>query len=262
MNARTIETRRGARVRVLDLGPEDAEPLVFLHGLSGLLDDTEFLDLVGKQHHVYVPELPGYGESTGEELLEDMLDFALHGWDVIVSLGLTRPVLVGHSMGGMLAAEMACLAPDAVAKLVLVNSLGLWIDEEPIPDIFSFLPFEFGDYLFHDASRAVALLSGGTDAADPESLRNFFIDNARRLGTAGKVLFPIPNRRISKRLYRLTTETLVVWGAEDRLMSPSYARRWGELLPRARVVCVPDAGHMLPYEQPAALAREVNDFLT
>ena len=133
MNTRTIQTARGARVRVLEFGHADNEPLVFLHGLSGLLDDTTFFDLLAERHHVYVPELPGYGESSGEELLEDMLDFALHGWDVVVSLGLNGPVLVGHSMGGMLAAEMACLAPDAIAKLVLVNAYGLWLDDEPIP---------------------------------------------------------------------------------------------------------------------------------
>jgi pimeloyl-ACP methyl ester carboxylesterase len=74
------------------------------------------------------------------------------------------------------------------------------------------------------------------------------------------VLFPIPNRRVSKRLYRLTTETLVVWGEQDRLMSPAYARRWGELLPHGKVVSVPEAGHMLPYEQQVALAREVLAF--
>jgi pimeloyl-ACP methyl ester carboxylesterase len=263
MNTRTIHTARGARVRVLSFGQEEKEPLVFLHGVSGLLDDMTLFDLLAERHHVFVPELPGYGESSGEELLEDMLDFALHGWDVLVALGLSgrHPVLVGHSMGGMLAAEMACLAPEAIAKLVLVNSYGLWLDEEPIPDIFSFLPFEFGDYLFHDPERAASLLAGGTDEADPESLRDFFIGNARRLGTAGKVLFPIPNRRISKRLYRLTTETLVVWGEHDRLMSPVYARRWGALLPHGRVVCVPYAGHMLPYEQPAALARELQAFI-
>jgi pimeloyl-ACP methyl ester carboxylesterase len=263
MRTRTIETARGARVRVLEFGHADHPPLVFLHGLSGLLDDMTLFELLAQHHHVLVPELPGYGESSGEELLEDMLDFTLHGWDVVVSLGLSRrrPVLVGHSMGGMLAAEMACLAPDAIAGLVLVNAYGLWLEEEPIPDIFSFLPFEFGDYLFFDQERAAALLAGGTDEADPDSLRDFFIGTARRLGTAGKVLFPIPNRRVSKRLYRLTTETLVVWGAQDRLMSPAYAERWGKLLPHARVVCVPDAGHMLPYEQPAALAHEVQSFI-
>src|SRR6185295_7383216 len=75
------------------------------------------------------------GESTGEELLEDMLDFALHGWDVVDALGVKRPHLVGHSMGGMIAAEMACLAPRDLGKLVLVAAPGLWIDTHPIPDL-------------------------------------------------------------------------------------------------------------------------------
>jgi pimeloyl-ACP methyl ester carboxylesterase len=91
--------------------------------------------------------------------------------------------------------------------------------------------------------------------ADPESLRQFFIDNARRLGTAGKMLFPIPNRRLSKRLYRLTTQALVIWAEHDRLIPPVYASEWQRLLPLAQTVCIPDAGHMLPYEQPRALAE-------
>jgi pimeloyl-ACP methyl ester carboxylesterase len=172
-----------------------------------------------------------------------------------------RPALVGHSLGGMIAAEMACLAPGALEKLVLVDAFGLWLDEHPIPDIFTFLPYEFGDYLFHDSQRAATLLGGATDLADPDSLRQFVIANARRLGTAGKILFPIPNRRVSKRLYRLTTDTLVVWAEHDRLMPPVYANQWQALLPNSRAVCLGEAGHMLPYEQPRALAAEVLNFL-
>src|SRR3989442_7304941 len=259
---RWLETRRGARVRVLEGGPADGPPLLFLHGLIGLLDDT-FLDLLAEHHRVFAPELPGYGDSGGEVLLEYMLAFALHGWDLLDELGLIgrQPVLVGHSLGGMIAAEMACLAPAAIDKLVLVDPFGVWLDEHPIPDIFSFLPFEFGDYLFHDPQRAAELLVGATELADPDSLRDFFIGNARRLGTAGKILFPIPNRRLSKRLYRLTTETLVVWAENDQLIPPVYAAQWQALLPHPQAVCVPAAGHMLPHEQPEALAREVNNFL-
>jgi pimeloyl-ACP methyl ester carboxylesterase len=262
MNARTIDTRRGARVRVLESGRADAPPLVFLHGLAGLLDDTTFLDLLAEAYHVFAPELPGYGESQGEELLEDMLDFTLHGWDVLDGLQIsdTRPSLVGHSLGGMIAAEMACLAPSALDKLVLVDPFGLWLDTYPIADIFALLPFEFGDLLFHDPATAARLMKGSTDEADPESLRDFFVDNARRLGTAGKLLFPIPNRRLSKRLYRLTTNTLVVWAEHDQLIPAVYADQWHALLPRSRGACVPDAGHMLPYEQPHALADEVLAF--
>jgi pimeloyl-ACP methyl ester carboxylesterase len=262
MNILRVVTARGAQVRVFEVGAPDARPLVFLHGIVGLLDDWRFLELLAEHHHIFAPELPGYGESSGEELLEDMLDFTLHGWDVVDALRLqTHPVLVGHSLGGMIAAEMACLAPSAVSRLVLIDSFGLWLDEHPIPDLFALLPFEFGDLLFHDPERAQALLVGATDVAEPEALRQFFVDNARRLGTAGKILFPIPNRRLSKRLYRLRTETLVVWAEADRLMSPVYAERWQTLLPHAQVTCIASAGHMLPYEQPAAAAQAIHAFL-
>jgi pimeloyl-ACP methyl ester carboxylesterase len=262
VSARTLETRKGARVRVVELGPEDGRPVVFLHGIAGLLDDNAFLErLADGGRRVVAPELPGYGESTGEELLEDMLDFALHGWDVVDGLGLSRPALVGHSLGGMIAAEMACLAPAALDKLVLVDAFGLWLDAHPIPDLFSFLPFEFGDTMFHDPERGAGLLTGGLDLSDDDVLREFFVGNARRLGTAGKVLFPVPNRRVSKRLYRAMVDTLVVWGESDRLVPPVYADRWAELLPCATVARIPEAGHMAPYEQPDALARAVAAFL-
>ncbi|MBV9323947.1 MAG: alpha/beta hydrolase [Chloroflexi bacterium] len=256
-----VQTRRGARVRVLDAGSRAAPPLVFLHGLAGLLDDDTFVNLLAERYHVIAPELPGYGGSEGETLLEDMLDFALHGWDVIDELQLERPTLVGHSLGGMIAAEMACLAPAAIHKLVLVNPFGIWMNERPIPDLFALLPFEFGEYLFYQPDRAAALLRGATDSADPDALRQFFIDNARRLGTAGKILFPIPNRRLSKRLYRLGAETLVVWAEHDRLLSTEYAAAWQQLLPHGSTTIIPGAGHMLPYEQPRALAASVLAFL-
>lgn len=257
MNARTIETRRGIHVQVFEAGSAQAPPLVFLHGVLGLLSDNTFLELLAQRYHVLAPELPGYGGSSDEEQLEDMLDFTLHGWDVVDALQIEQPVLVGHSLGGMIAAEMACVAPTSIGKLVLVAPFGLWLDEQPIPDLYSFLPFEFGDVLFHDRERAAQLLVGATDVAEPDALRQFFIDNARRLGTAGKILFPIPNRRISKRLYRLSTETLVVWGEDDRLIAPAYAAHWAALLPRARAECIKEAGHMLPYEQPQRLAALV-----
>jgi pimeloyl-ACP methyl ester carboxylesterase len=263
VSTQTVETRRGARVRVLEMGPADGKPVVFLHGVAGPLEEHTFLELLSGRYRVLAPELPGYGESTGEELLEDMLDFALHGWDVVVTLGLEgrRPALIGHSLGGMIAAEMACLAPGSLDRLVLVDALGLWIEEHPVPDMFSFLPFEFGDTLFHDPERWAGLLTGGLDMSDDEVLKEFFVANARRLGTAGKMLFPIPNRRVSKRLYRATVDTLVAWGEHDRLVPPAHADRWAELLPCATVTRIADAGHMTPYEQPEALAREITAFL-
>ena len=115
--------------------------------------------------------------------------------------------------------------------------------------------------LFHDPERGAALLTGGMDFSDEAALKDFFVANARRLGTAGKILFPIPNRRLSKRLYRATVETLVAWGTDDRLVDPVYAERWAALLPCATVTRIDGAGHMLPYEQPEALASEVTAFI-
>ena len=260
MKAHAIETRRGIRCRVFEAG--SGAPLVFFHGAGGLLRDNPFLDELAKRHHVLALEWPGYGDSTGEELLEDMLDFALHGWDVVDALGLHRPHLLGYSMGGMIAAEMACLAPHDVGRLVLASAAGLWLDDHPIPDLFAALPFEIPGLLFADPAKGAAMLTGGLDLNDLEALKEFYIGNARRLGMAGKILFPIPNRRLSKRLYRLAAPTLVLWGAEDRLMPPVYARRWAELCPGATVEILPDAGHMLPYERPEAFASAVSRFLS
>ena len=259
MKWQVVETKKGTRCRVLEGG--SGAPVVFFHGAGGLLRDNPYLDGLAQRYHVYAPEWPGYGDSTGEELLEDMLDFALHGWDLVDALGLSRPHLAGHSMGGMIAAEMACLAPRDLGKLALVAPAGLWMDALPIPDIFAMLPYQLAEVLFHDPQKGQALLTGGADLSDMEALKEFYIGSQRRLSMAGKILFPIPNRRLSKRLYRLTASTLVVWGAADRLIVPAYAERWKAMIPGARVVTVENAGHMLPYEQPDALVRALGDFL-
>jgi pimeloyl-ACP methyl ester carboxylesterase len=259
MKSRTVETRKGTRCHVLEGG--SGVPVVFFHGAGGLLADNPFLDGLAQRCHVFAPEWPGYGESTGDELLEDMLDFALHGWDLVDALGLSRPHLIGHSMGGMIAAEMACLAPRALSRLVLVGAAGLWIDEQPIADIFAMLPHELADVLFVDPARGAALLTGGADLSDIEALKDFYLITQRRLAMAGKILFPIPNRRLSKRLYRLTAPTLVLWGAADKLIPPAYASRWQAQIVGARVQMIEGAGHMLPWEQPEAFVEAVVKFL-
>jgi pimeloyl-ACP methyl ester carboxylesterase len=259
MKAQAIETRKGARCRVLEAG--SGTPVVFFHGAGGLLADNPFLDRLAARYHVFAPELPGYGESTGDELLEDMLDFTLHGWDVIDALGLTKPHLIGHSMGGMIAAEMAAVAPRDLDRLVLAGAAGLWLDEHPIPDIFALLPGQLVELLFQDPAKGQALLTGGADFSDVEVFKAFYLAQQRRLAMAGKILFPIPNRRVAKRLYRVTAPTLVLWGGADKLIAPPYARRWGRLIPGATVEMVPDAGHMLPYEQPEAFVAAVCRFL-
>jgi pimeloyl-ACP methyl ester carboxylesterase len=220
------------------------------------------LEALAATRRVLAPEWPGYGESRGDELLEDMLDFALHGWDVVEALELAPPLeIVGHSMGGMIAAEMACLDPRAVRRLVLIAPAGLWLDAHPIPDLFAMLPHEMARVLFQDPAAGTRILTRGLDFANLEALQDFLVGNARRLGMAGKILFPIPDRRVAKRLYRQTAPTLLVWGRSDALIGPPYAERWAELLPDARIAWIDGAGHMAPYEQPGAVAEAIGKFL-
>ena len=259
MEWQRVETARGASCRVLRGGK--GEPVVYLHGFGGLRQEEPVLEQLAQHYAVSAPELPGYGESTGEELLEDMLDFTLHGWDVVDALGIDRPHLVAHSLGGMIGAEMAAIEAARPHKLALVAPIGIWIDEHPIPDIFATLPHELPALLFHDPDAGAASLTGGTSFSDDTALVDFFVGNARRLGTAGKLMFPIPNRRLSKRLYRLRAETLLLWGDSDRLVPPLYADRWAELVPHAAVATIAEAGHFAPDEQPDAVAEAITRFL-
>ena len=106
-------------------------PLVYLHGAGGLPAFTPDLEILSQHFAVTAPLHPGFG-STGEEHLHaEVLKLTLHTWDVLDALGIDEPILVGHSMGGMLAAEMAAIEPRRVKKLVLIGATVLWLDECP-----------------------------------------------------------------------------------------------------------------------------------
>ena len=223
--------------------------LLFLHGAGGLLRDDPFITALARHFRVTAPLLPGYGKSTGDIHLRDMLDFTLLAYDIWDALELRRPLLVGHSMGGMIAAEMAAIAPERVERLALVSPAGLWLDDHPVTDLFAALPFELPALLLHDPEKDGALLSAGGDFNDPEFLTGFMVDNSRRLTTAGKLLFPVPDRGLASRLYRVAARTQILWGKSDRLIPPRYAEAFLALLPNATTRLFADAGHMLPYEQ-------------
>src|SRR5204862_4883126 len=109
----------------------DGQALVFLHGASGVAEDSPFLAALARRWGVFAPLLSGYGDSEGSESLRDMLDITLHTFDVIDALGLERPILVGHSMGGMIAAEMAAIAPREVERLALIAPGGAMARRPP-----------------------------------------------------------------------------------------------------------------------------------
>ena len=256
MEAKTVTTPH-VPVRYFEGGKGEA--LVFLHGAGGVMPNDPLLTKLAEKFHVYAPLLPGYGDSQECGALRDMLDFTLHTWDVIDALGLRKPILVGHSMGGMMAAEMAAVAPHDVSRLGLIAPAGLWLDEYPIPDLFSTMPFEFPGLMFHDVEKGAALMTAGVSLDNPEWLKGFLISNARQLGMAGRILFPIPERGLSTRLYRIKAKTLLVWGDSDKVVAPAYAHAFKKAIAGAELVVIPEAGHLINLEKPdqtaAALGR-------
>jgi pimeloyl-ACP methyl ester carboxylesterase len=248
MELKTIQTNRAA-VRYYEGG--SGQPLVFLHGAGGLEMDLGFLDTLAQQFHVYAPLVPGYGDSEECAELRDMLDFTLHTWDVVERLEIKDPILVGLSMGGMIACEMAAIAPNDVSRLVLIASAGLWLDKHPIPDIFAMLPYELPGYLFYDAEAGAKIMSAGMNMSDPNFLQAFLVQNARQLGAAGKILFPIPERGLASRLYRIKAKTVLIWGEGDKLVPPVYASEFQRGIANAELVMIPQAGHVVPFEKPA-----------
>jgi pimeloyl-ACP methyl ester carboxylesterase len=225
-------------------------PLLFLHGAGGLAQNDPFFAKLASKYHVYAPLLPGYGDSEECHELRDMLDFTLHTWDVVDALALKKPIIVGHSMGGMIAAEMAAVAPHDVDRLGLIAPAGLWLDNHPIPDLFATLPYDFPKLLFHNVEAGAALFTAGVAFDDPEWLKSFLVSNARQLGMAGKILFPIPERGLSTRLYRIRAKTILVWGDSDKLISPVYAEAFKKGIKGAELVAIPEAGHMVTIEKP------------
>ena len=158
MELKTVQTPH-VPVRYFEGGPSEGEngpALVFLHGAGGVTAEDPFLNALAENHHVFAPLIPGYGDSEEAPEIRDMLDFTLHTWDVVEALGLKDPILVGHSMGGMIAAEMAAIAPNDLTRLALIAPAGLWDDNHPVVDMFSTLPFEMPALLFRDAEAGSA----------------------------------------------------------------------------------------------------------
>jgi len=254
IEVRKIPTPR-TEVHVLEGG--SGPDLVFLHSAGGLKPDDPFLLRLAERYHVRAPLLPGYGDSPESGDIRDMLDVTLLTFEVIEALGLSKPLLVGHSLGGMIAAEMAAVCPNEVDRLCLIAPAGLWLDAYPAPDLFSMLPKDFPPTLFHDAELGASLITSNVDIKDPKFLIPFLVTNARQLGMAGKLLFPIPERGLKDRIHRVKARTVLVWGDSDRVFPAPYAQAWKAAVRGAELVSVPDAGHMSTLEQPEAVLAAI-----
>lgn len=205
---RMVPVRGGKfNIRLLEGGSGDT--LLYLHGEDGFAGWAPFLDTLAQTYHVYSPAHPGLNNSTGLDHLDDMWDLVLFYEELMQELGLQRTHVIGHSYGGMLAAELAAHRPDRVTRLVLVNSLGLWLEEAPIPDFFILTPAERAQVLWHDPESDAAKTALSLPQ-DQEIQKEAELERVQTLATVGKFIWPIPDRGLTKRIHRLTMPTLLV----------------------------------------------------
>lgn len=238
------------------------EPLLYLHGFSGLMAENAFLEELGRDFQVIAPHIPGFGESTGAELIDDVIDAALFYHQLLDELQIPAAHVVGHSMGAMLAAEVAALDVHRVKKLVLAAPMGLWLDDHPMPDLFATQLFEMAGLLFHDpkSSMAQAMTSSSTLPSLLGAM-SANIENTKRFGMASKFLYPIPYRGLRKRAYRIQAPTMVLMGESDRLVPRPYGEAFVSIIRNSKEKVIPSAGHMMMYEQQKDFCKAVAEFL-
>jgi pimeloyl-ACP methyl ester carboxylesterase len=241
----------------------DGPPLLYLHGLGGDVEWLEAHDRLAARFTVYVPAHPGFAESTGIDDLDGILDYVLHYVDFLAVLGLGRVPVVGTSLGGWVAAELAALYPERVARLVLVDAVGIWIDAAPIGELFGSPPPELARMLFYDQQHPIAqMMHAMTSLANvPE---DFAYTQLKVLETAAKIGWNpyLHDPKLERRLRRVTAPTLVLWGRQDGLVPLVYAERWRDLIPNATLRVLEDCGHLPPIECPERFATAVLEFLT
>ena len=249
--SKTVSVRGGAfHVKVWSAG--SGSPLVFLHGFAGINAWPDWLDTLTGHHTIFAPQLPGYSESTGIEIIDDFLDLVIYHHDLFDALGIDGPVtIIGHSLGGAIAAELAAISPAVVDKLVLVDAMGFWDDAHPVADVFAttdkdLLELSWGD---PEAAQARGLAPKPETEAEKQLA---VIDRAQSLSTAGKFLWPIPDKGLKRRIHRIKAPTLLIWGAEDKVVPPFYGKLFEDRIAGAKLVTIPGAGHSPQLEQPEA----------
>ena len=259
MQSQQVAVRDGAfDIEVWEAG--SGTPLLFLHG-EGPPTWTPFHDALAERHRVIAPLHPGYGSSTGNDRLQDLPDLIYYYLDFLDERGLRDLPLVGHGLGGMVAAELAAVQPDRFSALVLIAPMGLWLADDPVEDFFVMPPAELAAALYHDRESPAARAAAETPAGGGDAEIQFYLERAKSMATAAKYLWPIPNRGLAKRTHRIAAPTLVVWGASDRIASLRYAEAFRERIAGAQVEIVEAAGHLPHEEQPERVAERVLAFL-
>ena len=204
------------------------DPLVFLHSAGGLNWDP-FLHGLAEKYTVYAPYFPGTfpGEPNDIDQVEDLWDAVLAYDDILTGLGIESAHLIGHSFGGMLAAELAAHKPERISRLVLIAPIGLWHED---------WSYTVADWTAKDAEQLAAALFHNTASelvqaalaqpGDEDEAAAGLVQFLWTLGCTAKVIWPIPDKGLNKRIHRISASALVVWGGKRRADTPRLRRNF------------------------------------
>jgi pimeloyl-ACP methyl ester carboxylesterase len=236
----------------------DGQPLLFLHGAQGFAPEHPYVRPLSARRRLIAPSHPGFGRSSLPDWIDAADDIAYVYLELLDSLGVAQVDVIGCSIGGWIAAELATKSPASVRRLVLAGPVGVKtgpVDRLDIPDIFALPQSEMERLLFHDPERM---------RVDPSRLTDEQLATGARNRETLALLAWEPymhNPKLRHRLHRVTAPTLFLRGESDGLISAEYLAAYARLLPDARTDTIAAAGHAPHVEQPAAFARTVLAFL-
>ena len=247
-----LRLRREPEVRIFRGG--SGPPLVWLHGMAVPGSGDAVLQALAEHHEVIAPLMPGLASLDELAELPTLHDLVLFYDAILAELGVESAALAGHGFGAMLAAELAALSPGRFDCLVLACPLGLWNDDHPVEDIFA-----------NRFTQVEALIwSGGKSRPQAQQSEDDAVEAhirfANALGAMANYTWPIPDRGLKRRLYRIEVPTLVLAARSDAWIPPAYAEDFAALIEGARADYL-DGGHMAPYEDPAGFARMIGGFI-
>jgi pimeloyl-ACP methyl ester carboxylesterase len=231
-------------------------PLVFLHGAGGHAGWIAFFAQLATKYDVLVPEHPGFGSSDHPAWIRNVADVAMYYLDFLDGLDLDGVHLVGNSLGGWIAAELAVRNCARLATLTLISPAGVRVKGVPIGDNFIWSPEETAHNLFHDQAFAERMLA---HVPSEEEAEHMLVNRtmAAKLGWEPRWFNPA----LERWLHRIKVPSLVLWGADDKFLPSRYAEAWGTGIPGARVEIIPACGHLPHIEQADVTARTILGFL-
>jgi pimeloyl-ACP methyl ester carboxylesterase len=250
----------GIDLEVFEAGQATGQgiPLVWLHSGQGFSPKEELVPLLSAKCRLIAPSHPGFGRSSLPDWLDSIDDIAHIYLELFARLGIDRFNLAGCSVGGWIAAEIASKIPERIGRLVMIGPVGVKLgpaDKLDVPDIFAMPQDEVDKLLRHDPERSKVDFKSMSEEEVSVLVRN-------RETLALLTWEPwMHNPKLKHRLHRAAMPALFMRGASDGFVSADYLQGYAKLLPDARVVTIPAAGHAPHLEQPQATAKAVLDFL-